>query len=300
MSQSAGPSNAAEPAAAPRDRIPLGILYMVGATFVFAGSSAIAKWQVATFPIGEVLWVRSAVSLVVCSALILPRRGLAVFRTSRLGDHVKRGLSQSLSQSFILIAMSLMPLASAVAINFSAPLFATLLSIIWLRERVGWHRWATLIVGFLGVLIVTNPGVSSLQIGAAFALANAILFATVTVAVRRMAQTESPQTLTMYQMVVITGFTSLTLPLGFVMPSWIDAGLMILCGVGNAIGQYWWTKALHLAPTSAVTPFSYLSLVWAMMLGFLVWGDVPTLGLMVGSAIVVGSGLALLWREARR
>jgi drug/metabolite transporter (DMT)-like permease len=115
-----------------------------------------------------------------------------------------------------------------------------------------------------------------------------------------MAQTESPQTLTMYQMVVITSFTTLSLPLGFIVPSWSDAGLMILCGVGNAIGQFWWTKALHLAPTSAVTPFSYLSLVWAMILGFLVWGDVPTVGLMIGSAIVVGSGLLLLWRETRR
>jgi drug/metabolite transporter (DMT)-like permease len=157
-----------------------------------------------------------------------------------------------------------------------------------------------LIVGFLGVLIVTNPGANTFQIGAAFALANAILFATVTVAVRRMAQTESPQTLTMYQMVVITGFTMLTLPLGFVVPTWADAALLVLSGIGNAIGQFWWTKALHLAPTSAVTPFSYLSLVWAMILGFLVWGDIPTVGLMVGSAIVVGSGLALLWRETRR
>jgi drug/metabolite transporter (DMT)-like permease len=273
---------------------------MVGATIVFSLSTAISKWQVATYPIGEVLWIRSFVSLVVCGALILPRAGFSVFRTTRIWDHTKRGLSQAVSQTCILIALSMMSMAGAIAINFSAPLFATLLSVLWLREDVGRHRWAALIVGFLGVLVVTHPGADSLQLGAAFALVNAVLYGTVTVAVRRMAQTESAQTLTMYQMVTITGFISLLLPFGIVIPSAPDAAMLIAGGVGNAIGQYWWTKALHLAPTSAVTPFSYLSLVWAMVLGFLIWGDVPTFALIVGSGIVIGSGIYLLWHERRR
>ncbi|MBN8920497.1 MAG: DMT family transporter [Rhizobiales bacterium] len=295
------PENASPPAtlAVRRDRVPLGIVYMVGATVVFAVTTAITKWQVATYPIGEVIWVRSVVALIVCAALILPQTGLGVFRTARLGDHIKRGFSQSLSQTFILVALSLMPLAGAIAINFSAPLFATLLSVLWLREPVSRQRWTALAVGFLGVLIVTNPGVNTFQIGAAFALANAVLYGTVTVAVRRMAQSESPQTLTMYQMVVISCFTALLLPFGFEMPTRFDAGLMVASGVGNALGQFWWTKALHLAPTSAVTPFSYLSLVWAMILGFIIWGDVPTIGLLIGSVIVVGSGIFLLWHETR-
>src|SRR6185436_8395587 len=88
--------------------------------------------------------------------------------------------------------------------------------------------------------------------------------------------------------------------LGFRMPSWFDAGVMLINGVTNALGQYWWTRAIHLAPTSAIVPFQYLSLVWAMIFGFALWGDVPTVSLIAGSAIVVGSGLFLLWREARR
>jgi drug/metabolite transporter (DMT)-like permease len=287
------------PVAPRKDRIALGIFYMVSATIMFSSTTAITKWLVAPYPIGEVLWTRSFVGLAVCAALILPQTGFGVFRTSRIGDHIKRGVSQSVSQTFILIALSLMPLAGAIAINFSAPLFATLLSVIWLREKVGRHRWTALLIGFFGVLVVTRPGVDAVQLGAAFALANAILYGTVTVAVRRMAQTESAQTLTMYQMLMITGFTALLLPFGFVIPTAFDAGLMIASGAGNAIGQYWWTKALHLAPTSAVTPFSYLSLVWAMILGFLVWGDVPTVWLIIGSGIVVGSGLYLLWWETR-
>jgi drug/metabolite transporter (DMT)-like permease len=223
-----------------------------------------------------------------------------VFKTQRLGAHMIRGISQTTSQALLVTAFSLMPLASATAINFSAPLFATLASAIFLREAVGAARWSVLIVGFLGVLLVTSPGADSFQIGAVYALGNAILFGTVTAGVRGMTATESAETLFMYQMSFFVVAFGLTLPFAFVMPTWGDALMMALNGIGNGIGQYWWTRALHLAPTSAVAPFQYLSLVWAMILGFAIWGDVPTVSLLIGSAIVVGSGIFLLWRERRK
>ena len=283
-----------------QERIPLGIAFMLGASVLFAVSSAVSKWLVATYPIGEVLFTRALGGLLFASLLILPRMGLAVFRTHHLHQHAMRSVSQSMSQTFILIAFSLMPLASAVAINFSAPLFATLASILLFKERVGRARWAALIVGFGGVLLVTQPGVGAFQIGSLFALANAVLYGTVTAGVRGMTATESTETLTMYQMVMLAGVFALLLPFGMVTPSWTDALALGLNGIGNGIGQYWWTRALHLAPTSAVAPFNYFSLVWAMMLGFAVWGDVPTASLLLGSAIVVASGLALYWRELKR
>jgi drug/metabolite transporter (DMT)-like permease len=286
--------------ARPREHIPLGILHMIGATLVFSVSSACSKWLVATYPLGEVLFTRSLVSLVTLAAFILPATGLAVFRTNRLRHHVLRSFSQFCSQSCLLIAFSLMPLAGAIAINFSAPLFATLASIFLLKEKVGWARWSALIVGFTGVLIVTNPGAGAFQVGALFALTNAILYGTVTAAVRGMTATESAATLTLYQLVLITSFFALLAPFGFIMPTWNHWGLIVFNGVANAVGQYWWTKSLHLGPASAVAPFFYLSLVWAVLLGFLVWGDLPTLSLLIGSAIVVASGLFLLWRESRK
>jgi len=287
----------APPAAARREHVPLGILYMVGATIVFAVSSATSKWLVDIYPVGEVLFTRTAISFLACAAFILPRTGLAVFHTKRRRDHVMRSLSQAVSQTFLISAFSLMPLASAVAINFSAPLFTALVAILMLKEPVGFARWFALITGFLGVLIVTNPGAETFSIGALFALANAMIYGSVTAAVRGMTATESAETLLMYQLLLITLFFSLLLPLGLLVPSWKDAGLILLNGLTNAVGQYWWTRALHLAPASAVTPFFYLSIVWAAVLGFVVWGDVPTVGLLIGSAVVVGSGLFLLWRE---
>jgi len=221
------------------ERIPLGIAYMLAATILFAGSSATSKWLVATYPVGEVLFSRSATSLVGASLAILPYAGFAVFRTRRLGAHLMRGISQGSSQAFLLIAFSLMPLASAVAINFSAPLFATVAAVIFLKEPVGAVRWGALIVGFTGVLLVAGPGADTFQSGSIFALCNAVLFGTVTVGVRGMTATESAETLTMYQMVVLTAIFAMALPFGFVAPTWGDLVAMILNGLGNALGQFW-------------------------------------------------------------
>jgi len=225
-----------------------------------------------------------------------------VFRTNRLRHHVMRSVSQAFSQTFILIAFSLMPLAGVIAINFSSPLFATLVSALILKEAVGLARWAALLVGFCGVLIVTNPGTDTFQIGALFALANAVLYGSVTAGVRSMTATESAETLTLYQLALLTGIFTLLLPLGWTTPTVVGALWIVFNGISNAVGQYWWTRSLHLAPASAIAPFYYLSLVWAMILGFAIWGEVPTISLVIGSVVVVASGLFLLWREnnARR
>jgi drug/metabolite transporter (DMT)-like permease len=281
------------------DDVPRGILLMIVATILFAGASAASKWLVGEYPVGEVLFLRSLSSLIAGAAVILPVSGLSVFATSRPRDHILRGMSQSISQLSLLLAFSLMPLAGAVAINFSSPLFAALVSIVWLRERAGAARWAALLIGFVGVLIVTNPGANSLTLGALFALINAIMYGTVTIAVRGMTRTESANTLVIWQLTILAIFHSFLLFFGWRWPTPLDAAMLFGTGFTNAIGQWFWTKALHLAPAAAVTPFYYLMLVWSLMIGFLVWGDVPTLSLLVGSAIVVATGLFLFLREAR-
>jgi drug/metabolite transporter (DMT)-like permease len=283
----------------PAQNIPLGIFNMIAATVAFAIMHALSKWLVSTYPVGQVMFSRSCVGLLICAAFVLPRHGLSVFATERSNAHVLRGLSQSASQTFSVLAFSLMPLAGAIAINFSAPLWAALVSIFWLKERAGSTRWAVLLFGFCGVIVVTNPGLDSLTLGAIFALLNAIMLGTVTVAVRGMTATESPTTLLIWQLAAVSIFHSLLLVFGFQWPSPSDIWLFLLCGVSNLIGQIFWTKALVLAPATAVSPFFYFMLVWAVAIGFVVWGDVPTLGLVAGSCIVMASGLYLLWHEAR-
>jgi drug/metabolite transporter (DMT)-like permease len=280
------------------DRVPLGVAYMLGATVMFAVSSALAKWQVATYPFTEVLFFRAMGSLAICAALVLPRTGLIVFRTRRLRDHAGRSATQAIAQSCLIIAFMTMPLAGAVAINFSSPLFATLFAAIWLKEKVGIARAAALVAGFAGVLLVAAPGAESLRIGALFALGNAVLFGSVTAAVRGMTITESADTLTMYQVTFLAIFFGAALPFFFIMPTATDAVILFGNGVINGLGQYWWTRALALAPPSAVGPFYYFMLVWSIALGFMFWGDVPTLPLLAGAAIVVASSMFLLWHES--
>jgi drug/metabolite transporter (DMT)-like permease len=273
---------------------------MVSATVMFAVSSALAKWQVETYSFVEVLFFRAVGSLVICATLILPRTGLVVFRTRRLRDHAGRSVTQATAQSMLVIAFTMMPLAGAIAINFSSPLFATLFAALWLKEKVGIARTGALAAGFLGVLLVAAPGADSFRIGALFALGNAVLFGSVTAAVRGMTITESAETLTMYQMIFLVILFGAALPFFFVMPTGADAAILLGNGLINGLGQYWWTRSLSLAPPSAVGPFYYFMLVWSIALGFMFWGDLPTLALLAGSAIVVGSGMFLLWHESSK
>ncbi len=287
-------------AAAGRNQIPLGIAYTVGSTVMFAGGNAVVKWQLANYPLGEVAFGRTLFAFLTTAAIVLPRAGWGVLRTRRYREHLQRGLSQFGSMLSWLLAVSVLSLGAATAIGFAAPLFTTLLSIVILKEKVGRHRWSALIVGFVGVLIITHPGAGTLTYGALFALVNAVLISTVAIAIRRMSMTESTGTLTLYQMSIMTLCTAGLLAFGFRAPHWRDALMVALAGIGNGIAQFWWTRSLSLAPPSAVVPFNYLSLVWATILGFAVWGDVPSPGLLVGSAIVIASGLYILWRETLR
>ena len=289
-----------DPLIARRNQIPRGIAYMVGSTVMFAGGNAVVKWQLASYPLGEVAFGRTLFAFLTVVAIVLPRTGLAVLRTNRYREHLQRGLSQFGSMLCWFLAVGVLSLGSATAIGFAAPLFTTLLSIVILKEQVGIHRWSALLIGFVGVLIITHPGAGTLTLGALFALGNAVLISTVAIAIRRMSMTESTETLTLYQMSIMTVCTACLLTLGFRAPHWADALMVALAGIGNGIAQYWWTRSLSLAPPSAVVPFNYLSLIWAAMLGFAVWGDVPTPSLLLGSAIVVASGLYILWRETLR
>ncbi len=281
------------------DHVPRGIVCMVLATMMFSAASALTKWQVGIYPVGEVVFSRSISSLLVCAAIMLPMTGLGVYKTKRPRDHIARGLSQAISQTLFALAFTLMPLAGAVSINFSAPLFSALISIVWLKEPATFARWTALLIGFAGVLIVTNPGANSFTLGALFALGNAVMYGSVTVAVRGMTRTESANTLIIWQVTIIAFFHSFLLLFGWRWPTPIDALMLFGSGFANAIGQYFWTQSLRLAPATAVAPFYYLMLVWALGFGYLVWGDVPSAGLLTGSFIVVASGFFLFWREAR-
>jgi drug/metabolite transporter (DMT)-like permease len=290
--------------AASREEIRTGIFYMVGAVFVFATVNALVKWEEARYPLDEVVFFRCLFSLIPCMALVLSAGGFATLRTHRLREHIGRALLQFVSMTSIFAAFGMMPLADAIAIGFSSPLFLTMLSIPLLGERVGRHRWGAVLVGFAGVLLMARTGGGfsggGLSLGAGLALASAAIGAAVTIAVRRMTLTEASATLVTYQALFTTILSALLLPFGWRTPGWQDGLMLAAIGVSSGIGQYWWTQAFRFAPAAVAAPFSYLSLVWSLLWGYLVWGDLPTSGLLAGGAVVVASGLYILYRETVR
>jgi drug/metabolite transporter (DMT)-like permease len=287
-----------------REEVRRGIYFMISSVLAFSLINAGVKWETARYPLGEIIFLRCVFSLIPCVVLLATNGGWRLLRTQRLREHIGRGVMQFISIVSIFAAFAVMPLADAVAITFSAPLFLTMLSIPMLGERVGRHRWAAVLVGFFGVLLMvaTQDGFGSgfVSTGALLALLSAAISASVTIAVRRMTLTEATPTLVTYQALMTLVLSAALLPLGWVTPYWDD--LLLLAGVGicSGIGQYWWTQAFRLAPAAVAAPFSYLAMVWALGLGYLVWGDVPSSSLVAGALVVAGSGLYILYRETVR
>lgn len=286
--------------ASTRSDLRRGIFYVIIATIAFSANNALVKWQISHYPVTEVVFFRCVFSLLPCSFLIAANGGLQVMRTQRIAAHVVRAALQFFSTVSIFIAFGLLPLADAVAISYASPIFLTVLSIPLLGEQVGWHRWLAVLIGFAGVLIVMRPGAGIAESGAIFAVLNALLGALVTIGMRRMSLTESSATLLFYQ-VALTALLSVGLLFyGWVTPSWPDIVALMAIGLLSGTGQYWWLQAFRFAPAAVGAPFAYSGLIWAMMFGFLIWGDVPTLGLVSGACLVAFSGLYIVYRETLR
>ncbi|MEJ0071489.1 MAG: DMT family transporter [Pseudomonadota bacterium] len=277
-----------------------GIIYMIVSVFIFALANAMVKWLVADYPITQVVFVRCLFALLPCGVLVATHGGLPVMRTKRLKDHALRAVSQFIGMVCIFTGFRMLPLADAVAIQFASPLFLTVLSIFLLGERVGLHRWSAVLVGFAGVLVMVRPGPGMFESGAIFALGNALISASVTIAMRRMSLTESSTALVVWQALFTLVLSACLLPFGWVTPDGFALLLMAGVGILSGVGQFCWTQAFRFAPAAVAAPFSYMAMIWALGIGYVVWGDVPTLPLLAGGVVVAGSGLYILYRETVR
>lgn len=282
------------------DRIWLGILCVVAATLAFAIASALAKWLVQTYALGQVVFFRCLFSLVPVFVVVLVRRGRFVWRTQRFTGHLVRSVCGLLGMTGLFVSLSLLPMADAVAIIFAGPIFATMLSVPLLGETVGPRRWAAVLVGFLGVLLVVQPGAAGFQPAAVLAIGTAFLFGLVPNLIRQLTMTESDVTIVLYYMLISTAISSLALPFGWRMPDLADFALFLALGLTGGIGQLLMTQGFRQAPVVVVAPFDYLSIPWAGLLGYLLWGEVMVPMTIAGTALVIASGLYILHREAVR
>lgn len=248
----------------------------------------------------EMIFWRFAFALPVTIVWIALGGGFSTIRTRRPMAHVWRSSVGLVSLYFVYWAVTLLPLAEATALNFAAPFFATVLSVIFLAERVGIYRWSAIAVGFLGVLIVTQPFSGNLPLGGVLvALTAAFGIGSATVTIRTINRTESSEAIVFWFAVIAI------VPLAIMMPFVMQAhdlegwGLLMLVGLFGAFAQIFVTTSLKAAPVPVVMPFDYSQLIWAVTLGWMFWGDIPPAATWIGAAIITATGLFTLYREQK-
>jgi drug/metabolite transporter (DMT)-like permease len=283
----------------PRENIARGILYYCASVAVAAIMSVGIKWLSDLYPAVELTFFRSFFGMLPVVAFVGHAGGVRTLRTQRPLSHFLRASAWVVSFICSFLSLHFLPLATSIAFSFLAPLFMTVLSVPMLGERVGIHRWGAVIFGFIGVLFMARPHGDVLQLGTIFGVGNAFFWAIGSVSVRQLTRTESTPSITFYTHFFSTLILAVALPFFWVTPSW--QGLLAMGGVGllGGFSQFWATQALSYAPAAAIAPFNYTQMIWAVIFGFVVWGDLPTADLLIGVAIVVVSGLYILHRETR-
>ncbi len=258
-----------------------------------------AKLLAVRYAIGEIVFFRCLFALAPATCLVLASGGWRTLRTDRFWSHATRAALGLLAMALMFWSFALLPLADAVAIGFSGPLFLTVLSIPFLGERVGSHLWGTVLVGFAGVLLMVKPDGNVLNAGALVALGSALAYALVVIAIRRLTKTERTSTIVFLFTMNATVLSAAILPAVWAPPTASDLALMALTGLCGGASQYLTTRAYALGPASVIGPFTYASILWAVLFGYLVWGDVPDPWVIVGAAIVISCGLFIAHRETR-
>ncbi|MEN0075594.1 MAG: DMT family transporter [Paracraurococcus sp.] len=289
-----------------RHDIRRGALCMLGAHALFTGMGAIVKHLADHVPVIELMFFRSVFALPVVLAICL-RAGGVTLRTRRFGGHALRACTGIAAQTLGFYALGILPLAEQVALGYTQPLFVTILAIPFLGEMVGRHRWSAVVIGFCGVLLIAaGQGLGAGEMAPGFALgtlagvAQGLFSAVTTLLVRQLSATESSTTITLWQSLLMGAYSAVLLPFVWVTPGWGDLGLLILVGLIGGSAQWLLTEAWASAQVSAVAPYSYSALLWSILLGWLVFGELPGLAMLGGAVLIVAAGLYILHRELVR
>ncbi len=287
-------------ASARADRPLRGIALTLISTLFLGTSDVTAKYLSATLPSVEIAWIRFLVFAVIMLPAMLPFSPLYAMRTERLRFQLMRGAALLASSLIFITALRFLPVAEASATGFVAPLLVTALSIVFLNETVGVRRWIATAVGLAGVLIILRPGSSAFHPVALLPVVSALAWAATLVMTRLASGREAAITTMTYSSLVGVAVLSALVPLVWVTPTWHDILFGLLVGLASTMGQWIVVLAFRYAGASVLAPFSYVQLVWASLLGFLVFGEVPDAWTVTGAIVIVGSGLYTAHRERVR
>jgi drug/metabolite transporter (DMT)-like permease len=275
-----------------------GIAFICIAVFLFTILDTSAKFAAHYVPTLEIVWVRYALSVVFAVVVLRPWRNWSEYSTHRPVVQIVRALFLLLSTVFNFIAIQYLQLAETSAITFAAPLITTALAGPVLGEWAGPRRWAAVVAGFVGVVVIVQPEPAAFQPAALYSVAAAFFYAGYALTTRLLSATESASGMLIYGSLLSAVVLTPALPaVAILPPDWLVAGALILTGLTAAIGHWFLILANRHAPATLLAPFGYTQIIWMVGAGFLVFGDVPRLPTLIGALIIIASGLYVLYRE---
>ena len=274
-----------------------GIGLMLLSIFMFSFGDAMGKFIVATYSLGQLLLLRGCAALIVLMPMIWRHR-VEFMHLERPWLQVLRVTLSTIEVAAFFLATVYLPLADVVTYYLACPIFVTALSAIVLRERVGWRRWTAVLIGFCGVLIALRPSTQTMSWPAAIALGGSLSFAVLMLITRSLRATPDI-VLASSQFAGTLLLGALLSPIGWVTPGIGSLGLFAAAGCISVAALLCVNRSLKLAPASVVVPYQYSMIIWAVMFGFAVFGDVPSLATISGAAIIIGAGIYIFMRERK-
>jgi len=274
----------------------LGFLYMFLSVCTFSVMDLLVKWS-SDYPTGEVLFFRGFFGLLPTYFLIPKDKLKTFYTTERSKEHLFRCLMGLMALIAIVVALRELPLAVVVSLSYAAPLFITVLSIFLLSEKVGIFRWLAVLIGFIGVIIIAEPGFKGMNYLYFLPLIFCIGMAFVTITIRKLSTTEPIWLISIFFTITISIAGLATIPMGWKMPNFQDFILLALIGVTGGSANLFLTQSYKLSEVSLVAPLKYLALVFAIFFGYFIWNEIPTIKTLIGASLVVFSSLIIFRRE---
>ena len=274
----------------------LGFLYMFLSVCTFSVMDLLVKWS-SDYPTGEVLFFRGFFGLLPTYFLIPKNKLKTFYTTTRSKEHLFRCLMGLMALIAIVVALRELPLAVVVSLSYAAPLFITVLSIFLLSEKVGVFRWLAVIIGFIGVIIIAEPGFKGMNYLYFLPLIFCIGMAFVTITIRKLSTTEPIWLISIFFTITISIAGLATIPMGWKMPNFQDFILLALIGVTGGSANLFLTQSYKLSEVSLVAPLKYLALVFAIFFGYFIWNEIPTIKTLIGASLVVLASLIIFRRE---
>ena len=274
----------------------LGFFYMFISVCAFSLMDVIVKWS-DDYPVGQVLFFRGFCGIIPILFLIPKDRYFDFYKTTRPFLHFKRCLAGLIALVSIFIALRNLPLATVVSITFAAPIFTTIFSIFLLNEKVGFYRWLAVLVGFVGIIIISEPGFSSLNLYYIYPIIFCLGLSYVAIAIKKLSSTEPVWLISFFFSFSIMLLSFLSFYQNWILPSLIDLFLLSLIGILGGLANLWLSQSYKLSEVSLVTPLKYLALVFAIIFGYFIWDEIPTNKTLFGSTLVILSSFIIFRRE---